>query len=128
MNIIITGASSGIGFATALQLSQSPYHYVVAVSRNEEKLAELKQQADTLYRHDNLLPLVLDIETHDFSALKKQMDKLGEIHVLINNAGALLNKPFLELTDADYWKHGRLSRQQQIQRFGSLQCQQSSFG
>jgi NAD(P)-dependent dehydrogenase (short-subunit alcohol dehydrogenase family) len=102
MNIVITGASSGIGFATALQLSQSPYHYILAVSRNEEKLAVLKKQADTLYGNGNILPLVLDIERQDFSALAKQMDKLGEIDVLINNAGLLLNKPFLELTDADW--------------------------
>lgn len=102
MNIIITGASSGIGFATALQLSSSPYHYILAVSRNAEKLAELKKESDDLYRHDNILPVVLDLEEQDFTALKKQMDKLGEIHVLINNAGALLNKPFLELTDQDW--------------------------
>ncbi len=102
MNIVITGASSGIGYATALELCKSASNYVIAVARTEAKLLALKQEANNNYQHNNLLPIVFDIENQDFSVLKKQLDKLGKINILINNAGALINKPFLELTEKDW--------------------------
>ena len=41
MNIIITGASRGIGFDTALQLASTSKHKILALSRNEVQLNKL---------------------------------------------------------------------------------------
>ena len=44
-NIVITGASSGIGYATALSLSKNPDHRVYALARNSKALATLAAAA-----------------------------------------------------------------------------------
>ena len=45
MNIVITGASSGIGFQTALQLSRDTSHQVFVISRSDERLDTLREEA-----------------------------------------------------------------------------------
>jgi short-subunit dehydrogenase len=103
MNIIITGASSGIGYATVLALAAEPRNYILAVARSEDKLQQLAQEAQQLHHNHNVLPIALDLTQKDFLPLLKQVEKLGnEIDVLVNNAGGLVNKPFGELQDEDW--------------------------
>jgi short-subunit dehydrogenase len=97
---IVTGASRGIGFETALELAKKGKN-VLAVARSEKKLQSLKD------RHpDKISFLSLDI-TGKPSA-KKLADYIKKnkltISSLIHNAGLLINKPFLEQTDADWAK------------------------
>ena len=43
MNVVITGASGGIGYETVKSLSKDN-HVVVAIARNDDKLLQLKQE------------------------------------------------------------------------------------
>ncbi|KGE85461.1 MAG: SDR family NAD(P)-dependent oxidoreductase [Phaeodactylibacter xiamenensis] len=95
-NIIITGASRGIGRDTALQLAKDG-HRVLALSRNEAALKELQQEAG-----DNLHYLAYDITSPDARPLLEIVEPWGNVDVLINNAGYLLNKPFHETTGTDW--------------------------
>lgn len=94
MNIIITGASRGIGYETAKQLSADPLHTVIAISRDREKLNKLKAEAGK----DNLYILPADITADHSDLISFVQYKLGTVDVLINNAGALVNKPFKKIT------------------------------
>ncbi len=79
--IFITGASSGIGAATA-KLFQSKGWNVVATMRNTENGAELN-------RLDNVLVSaldVLDVQSIQ-NAVNEGIQKFGKIDVLLNNAG-----------------------------------------
>ena len=71
---------------------------VYAVSRNILPIEKLKSNSDY---SDNIIPLSFDV-----AQLKQsQFDQLiseNKIDVLINNAGRLINKPFVEITKADY--------------------------
>jgi NAD(P)-dependent dehydrogenase (short-subunit alcohol dehydrogenase family) len=101
MNILITGASSGIGFQTALLLVKEG-HTVFAVARAKDKLEKLKQES----RSDSSLQIISgDITNQDFlKGLKSEItSKAKFLNVLINNAGYLVNKPFEELSSED-WK------------------------
>jgi len=102
MNIIITGASSGIGYATALKLAENPANHIIAIARNQEKLTQLQNEAQTSFAHQNIEICCLDITQRNFSPLQQQIEQLGEIHILINNAGALINKPFMDLLLEDW--------------------------
>ncbi len=104
MNIVITGASSGIGYQTALQLSANPDHCVIAVSRNETKLGKLKAESLKKNPQSKLNTLAGDISTENsVAAIAESIkSKFGDIQVLINNAGLLINKPFEELSFKDW--------------------------
>ena len=95
-NIIITGASRGIGRDTALQLAQDG-HRVLALSRNEAALKELQQEAG-----DYLQYLKYDITAPDAGPLLDIVEPWEKVDILINNAGYFLKRPFQETTRTDW--------------------------
>lgn len=100
MNIIITGASRGIGFETALHLAKNPQVKILVLSRNEQKMRELAAAAPL----QNIDWLKYDLSKPNKEALLKKLNTWKSIDILINNAGLLLNKPFAKLTDKDWWE------------------------
>ncbi|MFI5219081.1 MAG: SDR family oxidoreductase [Bacteroidia bacterium] len=105
MNIIITGASNGIGYYTALVLSQNESNIILALSRDEQKLYRLKTESKKINPESNLHYLVFDLENFELEKLSEKLEqiKFKSVDVLINNAGRLINKPFEYLTEDD-WK------------------------
>ncbi len=105
MNIVITGASSGIGFETALHLSQNPGTTIIAIARNKENLDILQRRTKELQPLSKLVPVVFDLESESFEELKEKiLAFFKHVDVLINNAGALISKPFMELNNEDWLK------------------------
>lgn len=85
---IVTGASSGIGYETALLLAKKGAH-VIAVARREDRLRDLASQ------EKNITPVVLDV-TDDLSALDVFLQN-KKIDILVNNAGLAWGKePIME--------------------------------
>lgn len=102
MNIIITGASSGIGFETALELTLDSKNKVVCIARSADKLRKLLEIAKGINPDCTLLPVEFDLVNDDYTALTAFLtERLGTIDILINNAGSLINKPFLSTTATD---------------------------
>ena len=96
-NIIITGASRGIGYRLALELCRQG-HRVLALSRNEAALQRLQQEAGA-----GLDYLAFDLCQPDVEGLIAKMQGLGgQLDALVNNAGLLLKLPFEELSIADW--------------------------
>lgn len=95
--VLITGASNGIGNATALLLCRQGMR-VIALSRNEAGLQRLKAEAG-----ENLLAIPFNLNTGDYSSLGEQLQSEGidSLHGIIHNAGHLISKPFEKLTDED---------------------------
>lgn len=97
--IVITGASKGIGFETALSLLKQGC-YVVAVARSKEKLEQLRSQSSST----NLSIVCADItKEQDLIKLSSEIKQLDGVDGLINNAGMVVNKPFTE-TSSEEWK------------------------
>ncbi|MFJ8833958.1 SDR family oxidoreductase [Micromonospora aurantiaca] len=82
--VLVTGASSGIGEATALRLAAEG-HAVVAGARRGERLAALAQ------RHDNIRVRRLDVaDREDVAAfVGSAVAEFGRVDVLVNNAGLM---------------------------------------
>ncbi|SKB50355.1 Short-chain dehydrogenase [Parapedobacter luteus] len=99
--IVITGASSGIGFETALALAATG-HSIVAVARSQSGLGNLQQASVQNIVQSNIHILPFDIIHGDYenSLLPFVTTQLGHVDILINNAGALINQPF-EKTSID---------------------------
>lgn len=104
MNIIITGASSGVGFEAVLELILKNENRVIALARSEDKLKRLYEIAKGLNPDCNLFPAKFDIVHDDYPGALVPFVKstLGQVDILINNAGALINKPFEELVQLDF--------------------------
>ena len=92
MKVVITGASRGIGFEMVKQFLANG-HQVMAISRNQDKLLELEQLgANTL---------AFDLTFEDFAPVIDAVKSFGKIDILINNAGALVNKPLSQMSNDD---------------------------
>ena len=105
MNIVLTGASSGIGFEAALEFALNKDNKIVCIARSADKLRKLLEIARGINPDCILLPVEFDIVNDDYAALLPFLkERLGTVDILINNAGALINKPFLETSREDLYQ------------------------
>lgn len=85
---LITGASRGIGKAIATMLAQNGYHLALFCHNNIDLLDKLAEYLQSEYKVE-VYTYCGDIADYDFtiSACEDALNKLGQIDVLINNAG-----------------------------------------
>lgn len=107
MNIVITGASKGIGYQLVKIFAENKNNTIVALARNHALLKKLKNECIEQSSSGNVIPLPFDLE--DPHRVKEQLKKemlqhINSIDILINNAGYLVNKPFEELSIEDMEK------------------------
>lgn len=104
MNIIITGASSGVGFEAVLELVLSGKHKVMALARSQNKLERLLEIAKGLNPDCEIFAITFDIVHDDYTGLQQFINANfdGRVDVLVNNAGILINKPFTQLLETDF--------------------------
>jgi NAD(P)-dependent dehydrogenase (short-subunit alcohol dehydrogenase family) len=104
MNVIITGASSGVGFEAVIELILSGKHKVIALARTQDKLERLLEIAHGLNPDCELYALKFDIVHDDYEGLQHFIATNfdNRVDVLINNAGVLINKPFTQLQETDF--------------------------
>ena len=95
-HIVITGTSRGIGYELA-QILANAGHQILALSRNPAAILYLS--------HPNIHAFAFDVTAA--ADLQKVTDHVrnhwaGQVDALVNNAGALVNKPFLETSMEDF--------------------------
>ena len=104
MNSIVTGASRGIGYELVKLLSAEAGHRVIAIARSAGKLQRLEQECRAVNSSATVIPLVCDLD--DEAAVNRLPALIAghfeRIDLLVNNAGAIVNKPFLELSATDF--------------------------
>lgn len=101
-NVIVTGASRGIGFELVKQYVMAGYH-VLALSRNSDRLDLLKKECAALNSEVSVHVLPFDLADGDFeSELIPFVEScFKQVDILVNNAGALVVKPFTEILPED---------------------------
>jgi NAD(P)-dependent dehydrogenase (short-subunit alcohol dehydrogenase family) len=113
--ILITGASSGIGRATAIKMGAAGAH-VVLVARGEEKLAETKKEIDGaggrcwMYTAD-----ISDMASCD-ALVARVLKEHGTCHFLVNNAGRSIRRGVINSFD----RFHDFERTMQLNYFGAL--------
>ena len=87
---VITGASSGIGEATARALAADG-HRLALLARRADRIEELASELG-----DGAVPIVADVTDRDsiVAAAERVRSELGSADILINNAGVMLLAPF----------------------------------
>lgn len=89
LRVVVTGASAGIGREAALQLAERGAH-VIAVARREQELEELCALTGGEYR-------VCDLT--DTSSIDGLLADLGDVDVLVNNAGHSIRRTIADSTE-----------------------------
>lgn len=101
---IVTGASSGIGRATALRLARD-FANIVLVARSEEKLEEVADEIRSIGAE----PLVLALDLAASSAAEIIVDttlgRFDRVDALVNVAGAVPGIDLFQMTD-EQWNAG----------------------
>jgi NADP-dependent 3-hydroxy acid dehydrogenase YdfG len=90
----VTGASSGIGAATARRLVSEGYD-VIAAARRADRLAALAEEI-------GCRPVTLDVT--DEASVRALADELDVCHVLVNNAGGAFGLAPVENAEDDDWQ------------------------
>ena len=101
---IVTGASSGIGRATALRLARD-FGAIVLAARSGEKLGEVGRQVKTIGAEPLMLELDLMAPTAAEIVVKKTLDRFGRIDALVNIAGAVAGLDVFQMSD-EQWNTG----------------------
>ena len=97
--VIVTGASRGIGFELVQQYAEAG-HEVIALSRNSDRLEQLKEACLQLNPKAQVHILPFDLAKEDIAAQLMPFIEscFQHVDILINNAGALVAKPFTEIS------------------------------
>jgi NAD(P)-dependent dehydrogenase (short-subunit alcohol dehydrogenase family) len=94
---LVTGASSGIGAAIAIEFADAGWS-VMAAGRDEDRLEEVADVSDDISTWAGEL-----IESEDCDELVADtIDEFGQIDCLVNNAGIFIRGSIDELTDDDW--------------------------
>ena len=97
--VVITGASSGLGFGVA-EAYVGQGANVVLNGRDEAKLAEAAEKLGDPQRLAVVAGDVALAETQS-KVVERAIERFGRIDVLVNNAGHFYPKPFTEYTEED---------------------------
>lgn len=101
---LITGATSGIGKATAMLLAENGYSLILT-GRRTELLDAVKKEAEIKHKAEVLL---LNFDVRDKEAVEKAVESLPErwkkIDVLVNNAGLAVGLNHIQDGIVDDWE------------------------
>jgi len=99
---VVTGASSGIGEATAIALAAAGAQVAVAARRADRLEKLVKSISD---HGGQAIPIVADVadDTQAHDMILKANAEFGRVDILVNNAGVMLNGP-IDGADTEDWR------------------------
>lgn len=103
MNALVTGGGRGIGRAIAVMLAKAGAD-VCVTSRTQSQLEETAELIGKEGRKAIVAPGDITDSIQVDKVVKKTLDELGGIDILINNAGVEHPSPLLDLSEKDYEK------------------------
>ena len=102
--VLVTGATSGIGEATAEAFCRAGVSELVITGRREDRLKE-RAQAWSQEHDVNVAALVLDVRDRaDIEAIAKQHPTLFDVDILVNNAGLARGTEPMQEGNPDDWE------------------------
>lgn len=104
MNIIVTGASRGIGYETVMHLSGDANHTIIAIARNLPGLLKLEKEVEDSGGLATIHIFSFNLENGNFEDILLPFisRKMIKVDILINNAGLLISKPFDQMDKHDF--------------------------
>ena len=100
---VVTGATRGLGRAFARALAEAGADIVV-VGRDEVAAAEVEKELAEIGRRSCTVIADITARSEVERVLAMAVERFGAVDVLVNNAGACIHRPALEVTDEE-WRH-----------------------
>ena len=100
---LVTGASSGIGEATALALAERGATVAIA-ARRRDRLESLAERLEGNGATALVIEADLTDPTQAEAAVNRTAAELGRLDILVNNAGMMLLGPVVEADTAQWWR------------------------
>lgn len=95
---LVTGATSGIGRATALRLAAEGYD-IIATGRRSERLESLRREIEAA--GGRCTTLTFDVRSEE--AVRRNLEPLGRVDLLVNNAGLAAGLEHIDKGDPADW-------------------------
>jgi 3-oxoacyl-[acyl-carrier protein] reductase len=99
---VVTGASRGLGRATAVALAREGCTIVVNYNRNQEKARDVVDAIKAVKSRAIAVRCDVSVRSEVDAMFKTTVDEFGKVDILVNNAGIAAMVPILETTD-DIW-------------------------
>jgi len=101
--VLVTGASSGIGRATAIEFARSGAQVVVHYNESKEEADEVVNIIRSLGSRGKAIQGDVSRQEDVHKIVKETLQEFGTIDILINNAGTLVHRKGLEELDLELW-------------------------
>ncbi len=98
---LVTGSTAGIGEAIARQLAAEGVHVYVN-GRTRERVASVTAEIIRIHPGASLSPFVCDFSKP--ATLEEALNALDPVDILINNVGIFEPRPFVEISDQEWYK------------------------
>lgn len=99
---LVTGASRGIGKAIAYELAKNGAEVIINYYSSEEKAKELVQEIEKLGRKAYLSKFDVSNSEEIKAKIKELEENIGNIHILVNNAGIVKDGLLLRMKEEDW--------------------------
>ncbi len=99
---LVTGSTSGIGLAIALRLARSGYKVTLSYSGDDHRAERALSQVREASSDTVLVKTDIGTAAGAEAATRQAIDAFGRLDVLVNNAARVIDKPALEMTEADW--------------------------
>ncbi len=131
MKAIITGATKGIGRATAIELAKNGYDVIVG-ARSEQDLQQLTVELNAYNVKVVALKVDFSVKAQVVKFVERAIEFAGNVDVLVNNVGSFVPSSFFDEDDevfesqqllnvnAAYYLGKRIGKQMLMQKFGHI--------
>jgi short-subunit dehydrogenase len=94
---IVTGASQGIGRATAIELAKNGAH-IALVSRNRSALEKVAEEIQSIGREAMVIPTDVTSQDQVNNMVERTLERWGRVDILVSNAGVYYRSAIFDLT------------------------------
>ena len=102
--ILITGASTGIGAATAIEFGKTGASVVVNYNSSEKEARKVAETINAMAGKAIAVKADVSVQKEVDHLVEKTISEFGDIDVLVNNAGGLLERKSLEDMNEELWE------------------------